>query len=180
MVSSCLSFILLSIVLVDHSWVFICPREPLVSNPFVSPNSTQSSRRSLVWMRFHQPARIQSQSFHSFLTFLPRCCASPFLPSFLPSLTHPSILLRRFKRSVWTRSQAISTKAASLAHCSPVYLALPVRGALSFGVSGISGVSKGSGMSNGSPSWYLRKVSSKRIGLRGLPRSRFSRTSNDY
>ena len=33
MVSSCLSFILLSIVLVDHSWVFICPREPLVSNP---------------------------------------------------------------------------------------------------------------------------------------------------
>jgi hypothetical protein len=90
MVSSCcLSLILLSlsIVLVDHSWFSFVPGSLSFLVPFVSPNSTHSSRRSLVWMRFHQSARIQSQ-ISSLLPHFP----TTMLRASLPSLTHPSIL----------------------------------------------------------------------------------------
>jgi hypothetical protein len=57
-----------------------------------------------------------------------------------------------FRRSVKTRSQAISTNVAFFTYCSIVYPARPSRAAILSSASRVSRVCKGSGISNKSSS----------------------------
>ena len=85
----CLSFILLSIVLVDHSWFFICPREPLVSNPLCVTEFYPILKEEPCLDAFSSTSTnsISNLSTPSSLSYHDTAC----LPPFLHSLTHPSI-----------------------------------------------------------------------------------------